>query len=101
MDDSLTANDTPTSNDHETLIQAAVSAVHAGNLSFRAAGKQFGIPSTTISNRFHSCQALSVTHEHQQLLSNAHKEVIIEWARWHGDMVDLLSRIKLHALIHN
>src|SRR6266481_6382048 len=101
MDDSLTANDTPTSNDCETLIQAAVSAVRAGNLSFRAAGKQFGIPPTTISNRFHGRQALSVAHEHQQLLSNAHKEVVIKWARWHGDMADPLSRVKLRALIHN
>src|SRR6266481_6265647 len=88
MDDSLTATDTPTSNDCETLIQAAVSAVHAGNLSFHAAGRQFGIHPTTISNRFHGRQAPSVTHEHQQLLSNTHKEVIIEWARWHGDMAD-------------
>src|SRR6266481_6638073 len=101
MDNSLTANDTPTSNDGETLIQAAVSAVRAGNLSFRAAGKQFGIPPTTISNCFHSCQAPSVAHEHQQLLSNAHKEVIIKWARWHGDMADPLSRVKLCTLIHN
>src|SRR6266481_8163398 len=80
MDDSLTANDTPTSNDHETLIQAAVSAVHAGTLSFRAARKQFGIPPTTISNCFHGHQALYVTQECQQLLRNTHKEVIIEWA---------------------
>src|SRR6266481_5095389 len=101
MDDSLTANNTPTSNDCETLIQAAVSAVRAGNLSFRAARKQFGIPPTTISNRFHGCQAPSVAHKHQQLLSNAHKEVIIEWARWHGDMADPLSCVKLHTLIHN
>ena len=101
MDDSLTANNTPTSNDHETLIQAAVSAVRAGNLSFRAAGKQFGIPPTTISNCFHGHQAPSVAHKHQKLLSNAHQEVVIKWCRWCSDMADLMSHIKLHAFIHN
>ena len=52
MDDSLTANNPPTSNesDREGRIQAAINAVNAG-MSYRHAGAQFNIPITTIANR--------------------------------------------------
>src|SRR6266481_4392851 len=75
---SLISNNTPPPDDHEALIQAVVKAVHTGT-SFRAAGKQFGVPPTTISNRLHGRKPVSVTHEGQQLLDNAQKAAVIDW----------------------
>ena len=75
MDDSLTdGNSSPP--DSEAHIHAVIDAVCAGT-SFRQAGKQYGIPHTTISNRFHGHKPPSFAHERQQLLTNVQKTVII------------------------
>ena len=104
MDPSLTTNNTPTSNDHEDRIRAAVNAVHAGTKSFRtgicSAGKKFKVPHITISNCYHGHKPTYIAHKCQQLLSNPQKAVVIEWCRWHGNMGDLLTHAKLQALIH-
>src|SRR6266481_2459850 len=90
----------PPHDDHEALIQAVVEAVCTGT-SFCAAGKQFSIPPTTISNHLHGCKPASVTHEGQQLLDNAQKATVIDWCQFKADMVSPMSCVRLHAVIQN
>src|SRR6266481_9459183 len=100
MDDSLTANNPPTSNDHEGHIQAAINAVNT-SMSYCHAGAQFNIPTTTITNCIKGQKPMSVAHKNQQLLSNRQKAALIDWFRWHGDIADLLSHAKLSALVND
>ena len=44
---------------------------------------------------------MSIAHEHQQLLTNPQKAVVIKWCIWCSDMGDPLTCAKLQALIHN
>src|SRR6266481_9193059 len=100
MDDSLTANNPPTSNDCEGHIQAAINAVNTG-MSYRHAGAQFNIPTTTITNRIKGQKPMSIAHKNQQLLSNGQKATLIDWCRWRGDIADPLSCAKLSALVND
>src|SRR6266481_3396188 len=100
MDDSLTANNPPTSNDREGRIQAAINAVKTG-MSYRHAGAQFNIPTTTIANRIKGRKPASITHENQQLLSNGQKAALIDWCRWRGDIADPLLHAKLSTLVND
>ena len=100
MDNLLISNDTPPPNDCKALIQAVVDAVCTGT-SFCTAANQFGIPSTTISNRLHGRKPVSVAHEGQQLLDNTQKATIIDWCQFEADMASPMSHVRLHAMIQN
>src|SRR6266481_2967586 len=100
MDDSLTANNPPTSNDHEGCIQAVINAVNAG-MSYHHSGAQFNIPTTTITNCIKGQKPMSMAHKNQQLLSNGQKAALIDWCRWHGDIADPLSHAKLSTLVND
>lgn len=71
----------------EERISHALDALHSDkNLSIRAAGRKYGVPSTTLTNRYHGrAKSKSEAHVDQQLLMVEEEKAIETWISRLGD----------------
>ncbi|TEB14816.1 hypothetical protein FA13DRAFT_1616573, partial [Coprinellus micaceus] len=50
----------------------------------REAARIFNVPSTTLNERYHGRKTRQEGHEHEKRLTDAQKEVLVEWIKEKG-----------------
>ncbi|GAW09695.1 DDE-domain-containing partial [Lentinula edodes] len=70
----------------EEAIQSAMQAIESSNgeLSVRKAAKAYGVHPATLQRRVHGGKSRSKAHAHQQNLSPAQEDLLVEWIKVQG-----------------
>lgn len=64
--------------------QARTDISERQKLSLRGAAKLFNVPRSTLTDRFNGKQTRREAHEHQQNLTSAQEDLLVEWAQSMG-----------------
>ena len=64
----------------EFAIKSAIADLNAGIYkSLRAAAKAYGLPPTTLHNRYNGITTRAISHQFQQRLMPPQEEFLVEW----------------------
>lgn len=93
---SLDASGTESDNDEpesrESLLQKALTAVKESGLdnhgnpkySLRTAAKDFGVPRSTLTGRWHGAKPKKDAHDHQKHFTPEQEDILVDWIRTLG-----------------
>lgn len=84
------SNDEPDS--RESLLRKALAAVTASGLdnhgnpkySLRTAAKDFGVPRSTLTGRWHGAKPKKEAHDHQKHFTPEQESILVDWIRTLG-----------------
>lgn len=70
----------------EERIEHAITAIHqaGGDLSLRKAAKAYNVPHSTLQARFDGRKSRVESHAHEQNLSPAQEQILVDWVKVQG-----------------